>query len=214
MTSQTFQEFQVFMIEPMTGMVMTTSQIFKEVTSLDNFLRKMIPISHIFRFQVSYRRCNYNQYSYSNTGGQYIVNFNNYMTSEEPVNLPVIPNDLEEYHRSTPPSDDPEWHYLDSQIRNTVNGEYEEESEETNTSLESEAEDMYLYEGFTLKKYGKGYLLKSPDDHPDVGIKYYPSKEDCKAWWLRCDTGWFVKRENKNYFLERGAEFVFQNRNH
>ena len=63
------------------------------------------------------------------------------------------------------------------------------------------------YSEMTLTKYGRGYLLKCPEDHPDFGIKYYPDNNNCLGWWLNNQEGWFIKRENKNYFLEKGAIF-------
>ncbi len=66
-------------------------------------------------------------------------------------------------------------------------------------------------EDMTLQKYGRGYLLKCEEDHPDFGTKYFPSEENCKAWWQPANEGWFVRRENKNYFLERGVQFIYRN---
>lgn len=66
------------------------------------------------------------------------------------------------------------------------------------------------YDDMTLQKYGRGYILKCDSDHPDYGIKYFPSEENCRAWWQPANEGWFVRRENKNYFLERGAQFVYR----
>lgn len=60
------------------------------------------------------------------------------------------------------------------------------------------------FEGMYLYKYGRGYLLKCSKEHPDYGKKYYHN-----AWWQNCNNGWFLRRENKNYFLENGAEFIF-----
>ena len=66
------------------------------------------------------------------------------------------------------------------------------------------------YHDMTLHKFGRGYLLKCEENHPDYGIKYYPSEENCKAWWQPSNQSWFVRRENKNYFLERGATFIYR----
>ena len=64
------------------------------------------------------------------------------------------------------------------------------------------------YSEFKLEKYGRGYLLSCDEDHPDYGVKYYPDNDNCLAWWQEVNSGWFVKRENKNYFLEKGANFI------
>lgn len=71
--------------------------------------------------------------------------------------------------------------------------------------------DEENYEDMTLYKYGRGYILKCDSDHPDYGIKYFPNEENCLAWWQPANDGWFVRRENKNYFLERGAQFEYRN---
>lgn len=67
------------------------------------------------------------------------------------------------------------------------------------------------FEDMTIEKYGRGYILKADEEHPDYGIKYYPSEENCRAWWQEANKGWFVQRENKNFFLERGAVFIHHN---
>ena len=66
----------------------------------------------------------------------------------------------------------------------------------------------------TLEKYGRGYILKVDEEHPDYGVKYYPSQSNCRAWWQDSNKGWFVQRENKNYFLERGAVFIHHHSQH
>lgn len=71
--------------------------------------------------------------------------------------------------------------------------------------------DEENYEDMKLQKYGRGYILKCDSDHPDYGIKYFPNEENCRAWWQPSNDGWFVRRENKNYFLERGAQFEYRN---
>ena len=70
------------------------------------------------------------------------------------------------------------------------------------------------YEEMTLEKYGRGYILKVDEEHPDYGIKYYPSQSNCRGWWQDNNKGWFIQRENKNYFLERGAVFIHHNSQH
>ena len=61
------------------------------------------------------------------------------------------------------------------------------------------------FEGMKIYKYGRGYLLKCPEDHPDYGKKYYHN-----AWWQNCNDGWFLKRKDKKYFIENGADFVYE----
>lgn len=67
------------------------------------------------------------------------------------------------------------------------------------------------FDSMTLEKYGRGYILKADKEHPDYGVKYFPSEENCRGWWQESNKGWFVRRENKNYFLERGALFLHHN---
>ena len=83
-----------------------------------------------------------------------------------------------------PPVENTEWNYIEPEVQ--------------------------PYEGMEMFKFGRGYLLKCDEDHPDLGIKYYPSEENCKAWWQPCNKGWFLRREHKNYFLDNGAVFVHQ----
>tara|TARA_A100001015_G_C15034796_1_gene735487 strand:- start:1581 stop:2540 length:960 start_codon:yes stop_codon:yes gene_type:complete len=61
------------------------------------------------------------------------------------------------------------------------------------------------FEGMKMYKYGRGYLLKCPSTHPDYGKKYYHN-----AWWQNCNDGWFLKMKDKKYFIENGADFVYQ----
>jgi hypothetical protein len=70
--------------------------------------------------------------------------------------------------------------------------------------------EVLPYEGMEMYKFGRGYLLKCEEDHSDFGMKYYPSEDDCKAWWQPCNQAWFLRREHKNYFLDNGAVFVHQ----
>ena len=81
----------------------------------------------------------------------------------------------------------------------------------TNETVSSEVSDLGVVEGefevlarpfdnMTMKAYGRGYLVKCPDDHPDKGKKYYHN-----GWWQECNQGWFIKKELKDFFLENGA---------
>ena len=58
----------------------------------------------------------------------------------------------------------------------------------------------YLFKDFIISKYGRGYSLKPPQGHKDIGIKYY-----YKAWWAPYMNKWFLRKEVKDYFINHGA---------
>jgi hypothetical protein len=68
--------------------------------------------------------------------------------------------------------------------------------------LDNEEEnENYLFEGFKLKKYGKGYLLTVNKNHQDWGEKYYYN-----GWWFDNKGGWFFKKEWKSFLIDNGAK--------
>ena len=116
-----------------------------------------------------------------------------YQEETRPRKIPKVNNYVDE-GGAAPLVENLEWHFLE-------NKEEEEEEGSINTPL--------MFEGMKMYKHGRGYLLRCPEDHPDWGVKYYPYDDDSKAWWQNCNSGWFLRRENKNYFLDNGAEYVF-----
>lgn len=59
-----------------------------------------------------------------------------------------------------------------------------------------------LFEGFIIERYGKGYSLKPPQGHRDIGVKYY-----YHAWWQTKNKQWFLKKEFRDFFIKYGATF-------
>ena len=57
-----------------------------------------------------------------------------------------------------------------------------------------------LFKEFVISKYGRGYSLKAPAGHKDIGIKYYYN-----AWWAPYINKWFLRKEEKEYFINNGA---------
>lgn len=49
--------------------------------------------------------------------------------------------------------------------------------------------------------YGRGYLLKPPEDSDYFGEKYFHH-----GWWISSQNGWFFKAPNYEWLLEHGAE--------
>ena len=68
-------------------------------------------------------------------------------------------------------------------------------------------QDDETYEEMTLEKYGRGYILKADEEHPDYGIKYYPSQSNCRAWWQDSNNGWFVQREKQELLSRTWSGF-------
>ena len=71
------------------------------------------------------------------------------------------------------------------------------ESESENEQQESD------FSGMLLEAYGKGYLLTPPEDHQDVGTKYYNG-----GWWKPSLDGWFFKKEYYTTLVENGASII------
>ena len=59
-----------------------------------------------------------------------------------------------------------------------------------------------------LDKYGKGYMLYPPDDHPDWGTKYYDNGIGDTGWWNKNKSGWFFKKEYIKPLIAGGAKVV------
>merc|ERR1711871_1151056 len=49
---------------------------------------------------------------------------------------------------------------------------------------------------FSVETYGKGYLLRPEEGHPDWGTKYYHN-----GWWMPKHNAWFFKKEYKENVL-------------
>ena len=52
----------------------------------------------------------------------------------------------------------------------------------------------------TYQKYGKGFLLKPPANHPDYGTKYYYN-----GWWMPSQNAWFFKSKFFSTIIDNGA---------
>ena len=87
-----------------------------------------------------------------------------------------------EVEQRPPSTENTEWHYI-----------------------EKKKEEKNKFEGMKMYKHGRGYLLTCDENHHDWGEKYYYN-----AWWQNCNYGWFLKREHKDFFLDNGAEFIFE----
>ena len=75
---------------------------------------------------------------------------------------------------------------------------------ESNTESDEEFEVISRpFDNMTIKEYGRGYLVKCPDDHPDKGKKYFHN-----GWWQECNQAWFIKKELKDFFIENGAVLI------
>jgi len=144
--------------------------------------------------EIIFENGNYNEFHFESQESQYnndeeTFKFKDTIIQEQPFEF-VEDNSGENISlnmEDRPPStDNTDWHFV------------EEKKELKNK-----------FEGMTMRKHGRGYLLQCVDDHPDYGEKYYPTIGDSKAWWQNCNQGWFLRRENKKFFLDNGAEFVF-----
>ena len=210
--------FQVYMFHPITLKVMNMSYVMYSHFDLNNYLLDMSFLKGKYRFSVyfsnyilkdnNYSCVNYGNYehhfptivpetSHTNTNSNtHTVNSGHDFNFDPPV-PPTNQNEINELVTNVeeilnmvesseipPPVDENEWNYIDT--------------------------PRPRYEGMKMKKFGRGYQLKCEDTHPDYGIKYYPTEENCKAWWQPCHQVWFLRRENKDYFLDNGAEFVYE----
>lgn len=66
-----------------------------------------------------------------------------------------------------------------------------------------EDEESNIFENMYIQKYGRGYTLRCPTEHPDYGTKYYHN-----AWWVPSLNQWFFKKEKLDYYLDRGAQLL------
>ena len=49
----------------------------------------------------------------------------------------------------------------------------------------------------TISVYGRGYLLKPPEDSDYFGQKYFHN-----GWWISSQNGWFFKAPNYEWLQE------------
>jgi hypothetical protein len=73
--------------------------------------------------------------------------------------------------------------------------------------LEEELDyDQESLEGYTLVKFGNGYLLRTTDDDEMYGQSYFYGKEFDGGWWNSSKSGWFFKNTHLDMLVERGAQ--------
>ena len=79
-----------------------------------------------------------------------------------------------------------------------------EEETENDSEEETENDSVVLstiLEGFTVKEYGRGYLLHPPSvDHEDAGTKYF-----FESWWMPSRNAWFFRSKYFDAMTNRGA---------
>ena len=100
--------------------------------------------------------------------------------------------------------------HLDDINTETIHFEEEEtendSEEETENDSEEETENdsvvlSTILEGFTVKEYGRGYLLHPPSvDHEDAGTKYF-----FESWWMPSRNAWFFRSKYFDAMTNRGA---------
>ena len=57
------------------------------------------------------------------------------------------------------------------------------------------------FSNMTISVYGRGYLLKPPEDSDYFGQKYFHN-----GWWISSQNGWFFKAPNYEWLQENGAQ--------
>ena len=207
------------------------SRVFNTSTDLEGYLCSMKPLSNNYLFLVVYSiytPLEHNSWHINN--GSYYADFcrlsPTVSESEVKTEVPLTNENSNDYSNNTFIFDPPE---------PQINNDRESFEFKEPTTLEQSGENISLnmedrppstdntdwhfveekkelknkFEGMTMRKHGRGYLLQCNDDHPDYGEKYYPNIGNSKAWWQNCNQGWFLRREHKKLFLDNGAEFVF-----
>tara|TARA_E500000178_G_scaffold339430_1_gene380882 strand:- start:402 stop:947 length:546 start_codon:yes stop_codon:yes gene_type:complete len=67
--------------------------------------------------------------------------------------------------------------------------------------LENEDETM-PFSGFTIRPYGKGFVLIAPENHSIYGAKYI---NENRGFWNNNANGWFFRKIFLKSFLDQGA---------
>lgn len=67
--------------------------------------------------------------------------------------------------------------------------------------LENEDESM-PFKDFTIKPYGKGFVLIAPEGHSSYGAKYINKN---RGFWNNNANGWFFRKTFLKSFLDQGA---------
>lgn len=67
--------------------------------------------------------------------------------------------------------------------------------------LENEDETM-PFRDFTIRTYGKGFVLIAPEGHPSYGAKYI---NENRGFWNKNANGWFFRKTFLKSFLDQGA---------
>lgn len=86
--------------------------------------------------------------------------------------------------------------------QNTPNNSEPNDDNYIDEILQTMEDNEERFHDMTIEPYGKGYILKCPQNHTDYGVKYYHN-----AWWFPKLNCWFFKKESLEYFLNNGAIF-------
>lgn len=74
-------------------------------------------------------------------------------------------------------------------------------SKTNSKSLPKTVIESGTFSDMIIHTYGKGYLLRPSENHPDWGDKYYHD-----GWWNQNQEAWFFKKEKLGDLLFQGAE--------
>ena len=85
------------------------------------------------------------------------------------------------------------------------------ESEHLDNSQEVDMDQESL-EGYSLVKFGNGYLLSTSEDDEMYGQAYFYGKGFDGGWWNPSKSGWFFKKSHLDMLLERGAHMETSSR--
>ncbi len=73
-------------------------------------------------------------------------------------------------------------------------------SDDASEAVSHDADAWIYLTGLEIETYGKGYLVRAPQEHRDYGTKYYGS-----GWWIEAQAGWFFKKEHYDELIGYGA---------
>ena len=114
--------------------------------------------------------------------------FDNYSNAEHYMN---------ELHEKTP---------IYQVVKNHSDVVFNTHSKSSSNVSEDYSDDENL-DGFTLSKYGRGYLMKIDSLNEMYGEPYFYGKDFDSGWWDASRKGWFFKETYLDMLLERGAQF-------
>ena len=84
-------------------------------------------------------------------------------------------------------------HYVDEQ-------HHVDEQHLVDQDYDEDYNPMSDFSNMTICVYGRGYLLKPPEDSDYFGQKYFHN-----GWWISSQNGWFFKAQEYDWLLEHGA---------